>query len=122
MNSWLREVWSLPVLSQEFRQGPVVELSGGAILLRYDCETEAGEYAWQSMAFDGVEAFAFTSHSSCTEDMIEAYDALVEVIGSPWVARLQAGRGEPAIGLRHLRIYFDEVGCYEVVARGFTAP
>jgi hypothetical protein len=122
VDSEAREIWSLPVLSQEFRDGPVVELDRCAVRLRYDYETESGDYAWQEIVFEGVEAFRFTGHASCTVDMIDAYDVLVEVVDSAWVSRLQEARREPAPPLRHLRIYFDELGCYEVVATGFDAP
>jgi hypothetical protein len=122
MGSEAREVWSLPVLSQEFREGPVVELDRRALRLRYDYETETGEYAWQEIVFEGVEAFAFTGHSSCTADMIDAYDALVEIVDSAWVARLREAQREPAPDLRHLRIYFDENGCYDIVATAFELP
>lgn len=72
MGSELRKVWSLPVLSQEFREGPVVDLDREGLRLRYDYETETGEYAWQDIVFKGVEAFAFIGHASCTAEMVDA--------------------------------------------------
>jgi hypothetical protein len=122
MGNEVRKIWSLPVLSQEFRDGPVTELARGTLHLRYDYETKTGEYAWQEIVFEGVEAFSFVGPASCTPEMIDAYDALVEVVDSAWIARLREARPDPTQGLRHLRIYFDELGCWEVVAARFQTP
>ena len=117
-----QRLWALPVLSQEFRDGPVVESVRGSLRLRYDYETESGAYKWEEVTFAGVEAFAFTSHESCTEDQVDAYDVLVEVVDSAWIRQLQAARVAPTPRLRHMRIYFDEIGCYEVAAADFEPP
>lgn len=115
-----RRLWDLPVMSQEFRDGPTVTHQHGGLRLKYDYETEAGEYDWQEVMFRGVEACMFTAHDSCDEDQVDAYDVLVEVIDSPWVAELRKTRRIPMPpDIRHLRIYFDEIGCYEVVASEF---
>lgn len=117
-----REIWSLPVPSQEFRDGPRTELERDSVRLHYDYETQTGEYAWAELTFSGVEALAFTSHESCSEQQVDAYDVLVEVTDSSWIGGIQQPRVSAAEGLRHMRIYFDEVGCYEVVAASFDAP
>ena len=117
-----RGLWSLPALSQEFRDGPVAEFVRGSLRLRYDYETNSGAYKWEELTFSGVEAFAFTSHESCTEDQVDAYDVLVEVPDSPWIRQLQVARVAPTHQLRHMRIYFDEIGCYEVAAADFEPP
>ena len=123
MSSEHREIWLLPVLSQEFQDGPIVMHDASGLAVRFDYETASGEYAWREFAFGGVEAFKFTAHESCAEDQVGAYDRLVEVVDSPWVAALSATRADPLpAAVRHLRIYFDEVGCYEVVASTFTPP
>src|SRR5437899_2538635 len=41
-------IWTLPVRSQEFEQGPQVLISSGRVTLRWDAETETGDYAWSS--------------------------------------------------------------------------
>jgi hypothetical protein len=119
----LREIWALPVLSQECRDGPIGTVDrDGSFRLRYDYETETGAYAWEEVTFSGVEAASFTAHESCSEEQVGAYDKLVEVSESAWIATLQSHRVSPAVGLRHFRIYFDEVGCYEAVATEFVPP
>jgi hypothetical protein len=112
-------VWSLPTPSQEFDQGPHILVSPGKVTLRWDFEDESGEYAWSSAEFLGVEAVNFTGHDSCTPEQVQAYDRLVVIESSELLASL---RGAGAKFLRHYRIYFDEVGCLDVIAEEFAAP
>jgi hypothetical protein len=112
-------VWSLPALSQEFMHGPHVLVSPGKVTLRWDFETESGAYEWSSAEFTGVEAVTFTAESSCTPDQVHAYDRLVRVEPSDMLASL---RGTASKFLQHFRIYFDEIGCLDVVAEEFVPP
>lgn len=112
-------VWRLPVPSQEFQQGPQILISPGKVTLRWDFEGESGAYEWSSAEFTGVEATTFTAQSSCTLDQARAYDQLVKVEPSDMLASL---RGADPKRLRHWRIYFDEVGCLDVVAADFRPP
>lgn len=118
----MTEVWVLPCLSQEFAAGPVAKVGRGTLELRYDFETEVGDYGWASVSFRGVIAALFTDHESCSEAQVAAYDRLVEVDGSEWLEALQATRIERARAVRHLRIYFDEIGCYDIAATTFEPP
>ena len=108
-------VWSLPCLSQDFNEGPVVRSGLDHVAIAFDVETPEGDYAWSELRFSGVVAFAFTAARHCTEDQIAAYDKLLHIEGSSWLAALPGG----AAGARHLRIFFDEAGCYDVLARAF---
>ena len=112
-------VWSLPAPSQEFMQGPHILVSPGKVTLRWDYEAETGTYAWSSAEFTGVEAVTFTAHSSCTLDQARAYDRLVKVDPSDMLPGL---RGAGLKFLQHFRIYFDEIGCLDVVAQDFIPP
>jgi len=112
-------VWRLPTPSQEFMQGPHVLVSPGKVTLRWDSEDESGNYGWSFAEFTGVEAVTFTAHSSCTPDQARAYDRLVKVDPSDMVPRL---RGAGQKFLQHFRIYFDEIGCLDVVAEDFIPP
>jgi|SRR5580698_8485743 hypothetical protein len=112
-------VWSLPAPSQEFMQGPHILISPGKVTLRWDFERETGTYEWSSAEFTGVEAVSFTAHSSCTPDQARAYDRLVKVEPSDILPGL---RGAGSKFLQHFRIYFDEVGCLDVVAEDFRPP
>ena len=108
-------VWSLPCLSQEFNQGPVLRSGLDHVAIAFDFETPDGDYAWSELRFSGVVAFAFTAARYCTEDQIAAYDKLLQIEGSPWLVALPDG----APGVCHLRIFFDDAGCYDVLARAF---
>ena len=112
-------VWSLPAPSQEFMQGPHILVSPGKVTLRWDSESEIGTYEWSSAEFSGVEAVTFTAHSSCTPDQARAYDRLVKIDPSDMLSSL---RGAHPKFLQHFRIYFDEIGCLDVVAEEFVPP
>jgi hypothetical protein len=109
-------VWSLPCRSQEFNEGPRIQQSSGTLVIAYDFETDAG-YSWEELTFTGVAAFGFTAARYCTEDQVRAYDKLEEV-SSDWARHLS----DVSPDARHYRIYFDDVGCYEVLARSFVPP
>jgi hypothetical protein len=112
-------VWSLPAPSQEFMQGPHILVSPGKVTLRWDSESVTGTYEWSSAEFTGVEAVAFTANSSCTPEQVRAYDRLVKVEPSDMLSGL---RGAGPKFLQHFRIYFDEIGCLDIVAEEFVPP
>jgi hypothetical protein len=74
------------------------------------------------LLFSKVRAYQFRAESHCTSWHVdEAYDTLVEIDGSRWIAELLGakavdGRGQWA--MRHFLIYLDGVGAYEVAAEG----
>lgn len=114
-----RTIWELPCMSQEFDQGPVLRQGHGDLYIAYDFEKESGEYAWEEIAFLGVGAFKFTADAHCSPDQVGAYDKLQLLEGSPWKESLG---GEATVTLDHYRIYFDEVGCFEILASAFVPP
>jgi hypothetical protein len=65
-----------------------------------------------------------TRDYSCDQYQLDAYDKLVEVHPSSWVEGLLARRPKsvPTGPVKHYRIYFDNVGCYEVAAEDFELP
>ncbi len=83
--------------------------------LLYDFESATGAYDWAEIAFIGVAAYTFTAADYCTSEQIRAYDQLVIVEESPWTDELARARKD----IYHYRIYFDDIGCYEVLATGF---
>lgn len=112
-------VWRLPAPSQEFLHGPHILVAPGKVTLRWDAENDEGTYEWSSAEFTGVEAVTFTAHDSCTPDQARAYDRLVRVDPSDMLPSL---RGATSKFLQHYRIYFDEIGCLDVVAEDFVPP
>ena len=75
-------VWTLPRLSQEFNEGPVLKQGPGGLAIAYDFETETGEYDWAELRSFGVVAFAYTAASHCTAEQIGAYNKLQQVLES----------------------------------------
>lgn len=114
-----KTIWTLPCMSQEFNEGPKLRQEpGDQVALAYDFEGETGDYAWEELTFTGVVGVLFTSSRHCSEDQVGAYDRLEDVQESAWSESVF----DPPPGLRHFRIYFDDVGCYEVLATGFVPP
>lgn len=107
-------------MSQEFDKGPRIRQDlGDQFFIAYDFELDGGAYAWDELSFTGVVAFRFTSVHHCSEDQVSAYDKLQEVTnGSSWITATV----DAPPGLRHYRIYFDDVGCYEALATAFVPP
>ena len=75
---------------------------------------------WAALTFTTVIALRFTSDEACSAWMIEAYSRVCQVEESSWIAALResaaAQRMTVDAAARHLVIYFDHVGCWEVVA------
>lgn len=109
------EVWRPEAKSQEFMNGPRLTHSFSRLLLAYDHEGPTGEYLWSGLEFSGVHAFTFTAYRSCSTEQVRAYDRLVRVSDSVWLAHL-AGAPE---GVRHFRIYYDDIGAYDIAAHGY---
>ncbi len=112
-----REEWILPCKSQEFMEGPVLKHERSDLRIGYDCESLSGEYFWEDIIFTGVAAFRFTSHKARIPEHLAAYDRLLVAADSEWIASFSSDSR-----LRHWRIYFDEIGCYEVLGTGFVPP
>jgi hypothetical protein len=111
-------VWKLPCRSQEFNEGPLLRPGPDRLAIAYDCETESGDYAWDEMTFTGLVAFTFTAAEHCTPEHVAAYDEVQEVLDSQWGTNLRGV--DPNV--HHYRMYFDDVGCYEVLAAAFVPP
>ena len=111
-------IWELGHKSQEFELGPIVRLENGQLVIAYDYETDAGAYGWEEMSFAGIRGFSFTAAPDCSEDQVAAYDRVQQIDSSPWLART----ADAPKSIHHYRIYFDDVGCYDVLAATFEPP
>ena len=114
------KVWDLPCKSQDFNQPPRLAHRGDELDLIYDCDSKNGEFHDAMITFRGVEAFSFTSFESCTIEQVAAYDKVVVLITSSWLKDLHSRRKVDETFARHYRIFFDEVGCYDVIASAFV--
>lgn len=124
MSDETKTIWELPCMSQEFLDGPQILMTRTTVTLKYDYETLTGEYLWASMVFKGVFGFSFTTYRSCSVEQIRAYDKLVEVQSSDWVKELLTRWPEylETPLAHHYRIYFDDIGCYEIASTQFEPP
>lgn len=108
--------WTIPYRSQEFIEGPRLKHVRDVVELCLDHERPSGGYEWSTIRFEGVVEFSFYDHELCTAEQIAAYDTIVELPGAKPSVRF-LGEMAPT---RRFRIYFDEIGCYELVARKFS--
>lgn len=115
----LLQVLQLPFSTAESEEGPVVEHRPGRLTLRYDAESESG-VVWTALRFALVLAIRFTPDPACDAWMVEAYSKVCEVEDSTWLVSLRSIAASRGIVLsasaRHFVIYFDHVGCWEVLA------
>jgi hypothetical protein len=107
--------------SMECRDGPVLTHRRDRVTLSYDRLGPTGEYLWESVLFLGVAAIAFTPRAACSRDQAAASDRLIELDGSAWQSMVKGATGRGA-SLRHLRITFAPIGCYDVLALAFVPP
>jgi hypothetical protein len=114
------EVWRLPHSSQECEHGPEARLTERTLTIRYDFETDAGAYEWASLQFEEVIALEFLREELCGPDQLSALDKLLEVLDSPWLRKVHAGRRLDSDPVHHYRIYFDDYGCYEILSGTFS--
>lgn len=89
--------------------------------LRCTYERSGSMYAG-GLRFHRVRAYRFRAEGHCTAWHIDdAYDTLVAVEQSGWVAELLAAESGETWGrreIRHFLIYIDGAGAYEVAAEG----
>ncbi len=117
----------MPVPSSALTKGPSF-----AALLKRECElsfyieTDDGDRK-AGILFDEVESYKCTHMTARSVEMINtAYDKLVRIGDSSWLAEVKANsaeyyakrQGTPK-ELQHLRICFDDGPCYEFICVGF---
>jgi hypothetical protein len=107
--------------SMECRDGPVLSHRRDRVTLSYDFPDPTGEYLWESVVFLGVAALGFTPRAACSRDQASASNRLIELEGSAWRNMVRGGAGRTAL-LRHLRITFELIGCYDLLALAFVPP
>lgn len=101
---------------------PSLTQRGDQLDLVYDYETDSGQYQRAAISFRGVEAFSFTSFELCSPEQVAAYDKVIAIHSSEWLKRLRSQRAIKEGTVLHYRMFFDEVGCYEIIASEFHPP
>lgn len=95
-----------------------VEDARGSLTIRYTYFSD-GRPCQGGVEFSRRRAYRYTAESHCTLWHLDAYDTLVEVEDSEWVAELLEAMPEDMramFEMHHYMIYLDSSGCYEVVA------
>lgn len=95
------------------------------ILLDYSYPTEKEDFNKARLLFKGGRAYRWTRDSLCTEGMVKAYDAVVEIPDSQWAAEATRHLRKDSLEsddltLHHYMVYFDGGGCYEVLAESVS--
>ena len=112
-----RVIGEFPPSPSAYTEDAVFTHPGGDAELRCTYERDGSMYAG-GLRFTRVRAYRFRAEGHCTLWHIEdAYDTLVEVERSSWVAELLADEMTGSQWkIRHFLIYIDDAGAYEVAA------
>jgi hypothetical protein len=93
-------------------------------VLRFQYHRDGAPYR-SGIRFNRTAASRARAERCCTAWHIEeAYDTLVEVEGSTWVAEIRADTQEmwrEKWEMHHYMIYLDSAGCFEVIAESWEA-
>jgi len=120
----MSELWSAPSPSSGFlKEASLGILPQRSCILSFTFEGASGDPETCELRFREVVAFKCTYLPALTVEMIRsAYDKLVDVENSPWLAEARSVRTmEGDASLRHLRICFDDGPCYEFLCKGFES-
>lgn len=117
-------VWETSVPSTAFfKDVKFSMLLGRKCSLEYSYEGEEdNSVIFETLIFDGVESFKCTYYRACSLEMMEAYNKVVDIGNSYWLAEIKHNLLNAEVdceGLKHLRIYFDDGPCYEFICRTF---
>ena len=111
---------TLPVPSTAFLDDVLLVYPvGGRLELRFRYEEDQATRLG-TLWFDGVAAHRHVTERACTVDHVrDAYDTLVEVRHSEWLAGIAMAASRHGLAsddLHHYLVYVDSMGAYEVVA------
>ena len=113
-------LWTSPIASQDIEDGPDLLVQPGRVLLRFRGE---GRSDWIELRFQDIFRAMFTEFSVCSPEHLAAYDRLLDLgDASPLAVEVLNSPRRDAAGMRHFRIFFDEVGAYDVIARDVEVP
>ncbi len=123
MNS-KKPLHTVAVPSTSFTVEAYLDGQGVSPAIRFGYEQDGKEHRG-GIKFNRVLAMRKRAERCCTPWHIEgAYDTLVEVENSDWVAELRGDTNEQWRNkweTHHYLIYLDSAGCFEVVAESWAA-
>jgi hypothetical protein len=117
-------IWKIPVPSTALlEEAKFTKLQRRKCSLEYSYESEKDDSTTsEKLIFDGVESFKCTYYNSCSLEMIEAYNKVINIGKSEWLTEIKQNLAKTKTdceNLKHLRIYFDDGPCYEFVCSSF---
>ena len=108
--------------------GPKYSGDGQHLVVEYDHEEDDGSIAWSAVAFDDVLKFSYRQGACCAAaDILGAHElgctqdsALLREVVTRWQESVgwqewQQKQGG-ATRFKHYKLYFDDIGCVDVVA------
>jgi hypothetical protein len=112
------KVFNIKELAQEFVHSPKIEMMGADIILMFDYETDTGEYKWTGITFKNALEYKHTNENEVDEELLKAYNSVVEVKNSIWLKQVISAKGniENNKLYKHFLVYFDGYGAYEFVS------
>jgi hypothetical protein len=116
------EYYILPEPSSSSENGVSMKSIRGSINLYFDYDKE-GVIFNHGLSFGKVRSHKFTAELHCPAWKIEkSYDSLIKVLDSNEIQSLMKSTPEDLRSswtLNHYMIYFDSVGCYEIIAESW---
>jgi hypothetical protein len=110
-------IWELPYPSTEIDNDfPEAILRSTILSIRIEyVESKAID-----LRFGSVVAMLFTEWTACPEQVLDAYDVILNVRDSDFLRQIEASLHiDRPKSLNHYRLYLDDIGCYEVIAASF---
>lgn len=113
--------FELPVPSTDSVTDASFHIYGKSVQIRFDYYRDDTPRR-AALRFSGAVSTKTRSERCCTSWHVKAFDVLLEIMESPWIEELRkdiAQRYRDEFTTRHFAIYFDSVGCFEVLADDF---
>ena len=115
-----KKLWRLPVPSTAI-EGTKLIYPGGDACLLFEYYDEIDQKFYHSgILFDAVQAHKHTTEAF-TSSIMGAYDTLVEIVDSEWIAKLQKINRQAAAlwRIRHYVLFLKSAGLFEFIARNY---
>ena len=110
-------------------KGPKLQFGHSTLIVVYDYERDDGVIEWTRLVFNDVLAYAYRQIACCEAEHMSGSKAIQRFRASKWLAGMlkvwQAAVGWQqwqqqqggAQSFRHFRVFFDDAGCVDVIAR-----
>ena len=116
----MKTLWKIPVPSSADLR-PELELQPyRTLVLTFAADEDHTSRV--TMTFRGVIAYRVWFLDSLTSGLLDAYDKLIDVGESDWLAGGRKTNSHTPGTLRHLRILFDDGPCYEFLCTSVELP